>query len=43
MPFVYWLFLRTDKNKEKLLDLIDKGLNDSDQVILEALAIRDNK
>ncbi len=35
--------LRTDKNKEKLLNLIDKGLNNSDQIILKALAIRDNK
>lgn len=42
-PLCILAILRTDKNKEKLLDLIEKGLDNSDQIILKALSIRDNK
>ena len=41
-PFCILSILNTDTNKQKLLDLIEKGLNNSDQIILKAIAIRDN-
>lgn len=42
-PFCLLAILRNDENKKKLLDLIEKGLSDSDEIILKTLAIRDNK
>lgn len=40
-PLCLLAILKNDKNKQKLLNLIDNGLEDPDLIILKALSIRD--